>query len=203
MVSNGKYQRAIKDYSNAISRSPGMISAYEKRAKLYSSTGEKSKAVGDYIRVGEIYRVKGKPANAVSAFRTALEISPENKIALAGRGGAWMDQGDYRPAIVDFDAALDQDSKFYPALFGAGICEFKMGDYKRADKYFKNAYKINKDDPYLYQYMMLNYLAKDDIKKVRKIYAEFKDNGSAKDLAEFKASPKNEPILRLIKEEDR
>ncbi len=203
MLAANHHQQAIKDYSNAIALSPGMIEAYKKRADLYLSTGEKSSAVGDYIRIGEIYRMKGKPAQAVSMFTNALDINPQNKVAMVGRGGAWKDQGNYRAGLVDFESALDRDKKFYPALYGSGVCEFKLGYHKKADKYFKKAYKINKNDPYLYQYMMLNYLAKDDIKKVRKTYSEFKDMANSAELAEFKSSSKFEPILRLIKEEDR
>jgi len=78
-----------------------------------------------------------------------------------------------------------------------------MGDHKNAEKYFKKAYEINRSDPYIYQYLMLTYLARDDIKSLRKIYAEFKVVANPVELAEFKSSSRFEPVLRLINEEDK
>ena len=49
---------------------------------------------------------------------------------------------------------------------------------------------------------MLNYLAMDKIKNVKKTYAEFKEVAGSQELAEFKASSQFEPVIRLIDPED-
>jgi tetratricopeptide (TPR) repeat protein len=202
-MSTKDFDTAIKDFSLAIEQSPGQAEAYLGRAEAYSAAGKTDRAVADYVRAGEISRIGGDRAGAIDAFSAALNDRPKNINALVGRAGALSDGGDYRAAVADYNGALEVDEEFYPALFGSGQCYFRMGDYKKSEKSFKKAYEQNRSDPYLYQYMMLNYLARDNIKKLRSTYAEFKVVADPVELAEFKSSSRFEPVLRLIKEEDR
>ena len=197
------YETAIADYTKALEMSPGLLDAYEKRASAYIETNRNDKAVGDFVRAGEIARMKKMKNQAMRAFTSALTYDPKNCNAMSGRAGTKLDNGDYRPALVDYENALKYNDKFYPALFGAGICQFRLGNNKKAEQYLKKAYELNTGDPYLYQYMMLNYLARDNIKKVRETYAEFKVVASPAELAEVKSSSRFAPIIRLIKEENR
>ena len=98
--------------------------------------------------------------------------------------------------------ALEIDDDFYPARFGAGIAEFKLGNHKSAEKHFKKARDLNDSDPYLYHYLMLTYLARDNIKEMKKTYSQFKNIAGPEELAEFKTSSRFEPIIRLIGEDD-
>jgi tetratricopeptide (TPR) repeat protein len=198
-----KFNDAIEDFTRAVELSPGLADAYFSRAEAYAKTGENERAAGDYVRYGEIQRIKGRNDQAVSAFSSALTLSPGNIAALVGRGGAKADNGDYRMGLNDYEEALKFDGQCYSALFGAGVCQFRLANYKKAEKYFQQAYEIDKSDPYLYHYMMLNYLARDDIKNVQRIYAEFKTVADPAMLAEFKSSSRFQPILRLIEEENR
>ncbi len=199
----GDYQKAIDEYSGAITIQPSSKDAYQKRAEAYAKIGNIEKAAEDYIRLGEIYRIGKLNAKAMSAFNSALSYEQKNKIALVGRGGARLDNGEYSPALTDFESALKIDDKFYPALFGCGVSHYRLGNNKQADKHFKNAYKQNQNDPYLYQYMMLNYLALDDVKKLKRVYADYKVIASPQELAELKSSSRFAPILRLIEDEER
>jgi len=200
---SGDHQKAIDEYTSALNLQPGSKDAYQKRAEAYSKAGSISKAVEDYIRLGEMYRLGQLNDKAISSFSTALAYEPKNKIALVGRGGARLDNGEYSPALNDFEAALKIDDQFYPALFGGGVSQFKLGNNKQADKYLKNAYKLNQSDPYLYQYMMLNYLALDDVKKLKRIYTDYKAVASPQELAELKSSSRFASIIRLIEGEER
>ncbi|MBN2226624.1 MAG: carboxypeptidase regulatory-like domain-containing protein [candidate division Zixibacteria bacterium] len=202
-ASKHDYDAAIADYTKALEMSPGLLEGYEKRAEAYIALNQNDKAIEDFVRAGEIARMKKMKNQALRSFTSALTYDPKNSNALAGRAGTKLDDGDYRPALVDYENALKYSEDFYPALFGAGICEFKLGNNKKAEKYFKKAYDLNTGDPYLYQYMMLNYLARDNIKKVRETYAEFKIVASPAELAEVKSSSRFAPVIRLIKEEDR
>jgi tetratricopeptide (TPR) repeat protein len=197
------YPKAIEEYTRALNLAPNMREAYAKRAEACIKVGDNQKAADDFIRVGEIYRFSNNSAKAAEAFTSALTYSPQSKIALVGRGGARVDNGDYRTALIDFESALKLDGNFYPALFGSGLSQFKLGNNKQADKYFKNAYRLNPADPYLYQYMMLNYLALDDIKNLKKIYAEYKAVAPPTELAEFRSSSRFAPIIRLVEGESR
>jgi len=202
-VAAKEYPKAIDALNKAIALSPSSKDAYSKRAEAFGLMKENDKAAEDYIRLGELYRVGQNNEKAITVFSSALAYAPQNKIALASRGNARLDNGDYRPALIDFEAALKIDNQYYPALLGGGVAQFKLGNNKQADKYFKNANKINQGDPYLYQTMMLNYLALDDIKNIKKIYAEFKTIADPSELAELKSSSRFQPVLRLIDEEEK
>jgi len=197
-----KYESAINEYTRAIELSPNHIDAYSKRAQAYAAIGHNEKSASDYIRIGEIYSFRNQNGLAISQFTSALKYSPDNKTALVGRAGARMDKGEYRSALIDYTSALEIDDRFYPARFGAGIAEFKLGDNKSAEKHFKKAKKINDSDPKLYHYLMLNYLDSDNIKQVKKTYGQFKNVVRPDELAEFKSSSRFAPIIRLIDEDD-
>ncbi len=51
--------------------------------------------------------------------------------------------------------------------------------------------------------MMLNYLALDDVKKLKKIYTDYKAVASPQELAELKSSSRFASIIRLIEQEER
>jgi len=198
----GDYQQAVADFAKVIELDPSEVAAYGNRARAYAQLGQYEKAASDYIRAGEIHRFRGNPDEAIRQFTNSLDMSGRNKLALVGRAGARMDKTEYRAAKIDYDEALDIDDKFYPALFGAGICEYQLGKNKNAEKYFRKAKDVNNSDPYLYHFMMLNYVARDDVNKVRKTYGEFKEIASTQDLESFKSSSQYEPVLKLIKKED-
>ncbi len=197
-----KYQSAIGEFTKAIELSPNHVDAYNKRAQAYVSTGNNDKAAADYIRLGEIYSFKNQNGLAISQFTSALKYSKDNTTALVGRAGSRMDKGEYRSALIDYTRAIEIDNHFYPAQFGAGVAEFKLGDNKNAEKYLKKAKNLNDSNPQLYHYLMLNYLARDNIKQMKKAYAKFKDVAGSSELADFKSSSRFAPVVRLIGEED-
>jgi len=113
-----------------------------------------------------------------------------------------MNKGEYRSALFDYTRALEIDDRFYPAFLGAGIAEYKLGDNKNAEKYFKKAKKLNQSDSKLYHYLMLNYLARDNIKQMKKAYTQFKNIAGSNELAEFKSLNRFAPVIRLLDEDD-
>ena len=197
-LTDANYKTAITEFTKAIQLSPNHIDSYSKRAEAYASIGDNNKAAADYIRLGEIYKFKKQNSRAITQFSSALKYSKNSIAALVGRAGARMDKGEYRSALFDYSSAIDIDNQFYPAQFGAGIAKYNLGDNKNAEKYFKKAKKINSSDPRLYHYLMLNYLARDNIKQVKKTYSQFKDVAGSNELAEFKSSSRFAPVVRII-----
>lgn len=199
---SGEYKKAVASFTRAIELDPSSLQAYQNRARAYAQQGIYDKAASDYIRGGEIYRIQGNPEEAVSLFSNALDMDSDNKLALVGRAGARIDKSQYRSARMDYEKALELDDDFYPALLGVGICEYTLGKTKNAEKYFRKAQKANPNDPYVYQYMMLNYFARDDVKKLRRAWSDYKDIASPQDISYVKESPQFQPVLSLIKPED-
>lgn len=197
-----KYESAINDLTKAIELSPNHVDAYGKRAQAYAAISNNEKATADYIRIGEIYKFKNQNGLAIRQFTSALKYSADNTTALVGRAGARMGKGEYRSALIDYTRAIEIDKRFYPAHLGAGIAEFKLGDNKSAERLFKKAKKLNDSDPKLYHYLMLNYLARDNIKQMKKAYAQFKNVAGSGELAEFKSSSRFAPVIRLLDEKE-
>ena len=87
------YDRAIKDFNDAIPLKPSYIDmAYGNRGNVYYMRGENSAAIDSYTR--------------------AIELNAEYPAALAARGLLYEKAGELKKARADFVAALDANSKY-------------------------------------------------------------------------------------------
>jgi tetratricopeptide (TPR) repeat protein len=68
--------------------------------------------------MGDVYRLRGAPQDAVRAYRRALEAVPEEPRALEGLGLALVAVGDGAGAEATFRASFEADSTRFPALIG-------------------------------------------------------------------------------------
>ncbi len=82
-------ERAIADYSEALSLDPGHVEAWYMRGIAYWLQGRHDLAIGDYTE--------------------ALSLDPGHANAWSERGVAYHDKGQYERAIADFDEALSLD----------------------------------------------------------------------------------------------
>ena len=93
------YDRAIREFSSAISLSPRMHQAY-------SSLGYVYRQIGDYPR-------------ALEAYDTALEIDPRYAEAIEYRGEAYLGQNRINDAQNAYRVLLEQDPRLAAELLGA------------------------------------------------------------------------------------
>lgn len=63
-----------------------------------------------------------------------LSMKPGFAAAHLLRGAAAYRSGDYKAALVDFDAAVKSSPKYYQALFARGLAKKKTGDETGGDK---------------------------------------------------------------------
>jgi cytochrome c-type biogenesis protein CcmH/NrfG len=63
-------------------------------------------------------RNRGKAEAALELYGRALDATPENADALAGRGRCYLDLSQYAPAKESFEAALEADAQHGDALMG-------------------------------------------------------------------------------------
>jgi tetratricopeptide (TPR) repeat protein len=80
------YDRAIKNYDEAISINPEGADAYYSRGDAYHGKGDYDQAIRDYDE--------------------AIRINPEDANAYNSRGVAYHGKGDYDQAIRDYDEAI-------------------------------------------------------------------------------------------------
>ena len=168
-----KYENAISDFTKALEQNPNYPQAVYNRGLAYQQLKKNTDAHEDFIRAAELYRMKKEYSWAVTSFNRALEVNEKSISALLGRGDLYLAKGEEIAALADFDAVLKMDKKNYQAYMGIGKARFQQANFKLAVENFKNARAINKDDPYLYQYLMLSYVSLSDIKEVKKAYDRF------------------------------
>ena len=82
-------ERAIADYSEALSLDPGHVEAWYMRGIAYWLQGRHERAIGDYSQ--------------------AISLDAGDAKAWNERGVAYHDNGQYERAIADFDEALRLD----------------------------------------------------------------------------------------------
>lgn len=203
MLNDGNIEAAIQDFSEAISMQPSMADAYMDRAGAYSMSGKTNLAEADYIRAGEIYSIQKRNESALAALGKALDINDKSVAALINRGDLYRRMDVKDKAIDDYKSVIKYDKNNLRANFDLGKMYFSAGNHKNADKLFRKAREIDSRNPEIYHYLMLNYFARDDFDKVKKIYGDFKDNVSTNERQAFKENPRFDAILRIVGEYER
>lgn len=123
----GDYERAIKDYEQAIKLSP---------------LNEEI-----YISRGAAYLDKGELDQALTNFGRAIELNPRNDQAYNNRGVIHFKRDDFDSAIRDFNRAITINPKFGEALVNRANAFNGKQDFKRAILDSNKAISLDPDDP--------------------------------------------------------
>ena len=92
---SGSYDKAIKEFNEAIRLNPGLAAAYYNR--------------------GEIYFQRGDYAQAIRDFTRTIDLSPDYTFAYYSRGVANERIGDIEEAILDFTNTVRLKPSYAPA----------------------------------------------------------------------------------------
>ena len=168
-----KFDKAVADFTKALELNPSYPQATYNRGLAYQQLKKTSEAHDDFVRAAEVYKVKKEYSWAITSYNRALDINKSSVPALLGRGELYLAKGEEIAALADFDEVLKSDKRSYQSYLGMGRARFQQSNYRLAVENFKSAKAINKDDPYLYQYLMLSYMALNDFKEVKKSYDRF------------------------------
>jgi tetratricopeptide (TPR) repeat protein len=101
----------------------------------FNADVELPKAKEFYLRGNELGELN-RFAEAIDAYTSALDIFPIFMEALDNRGLTYMDVGDLRPAIQDFQTSLQYHGENPVPLFSLGECYLKLGEKEAARKCF-------------------------------------------------------------------
>jgi general secretion pathway protein A len=124
---NGDYDRAIKEFSEAIRLNPKLAAAHYSR--------------------GEIYFRKGDYAQAIRDFTKTIDLAPDYTFAYYSRGVANEKTGDIKEAILDFSHTVRLKPGFAPAYNDRARALFNMGHLKEALRDSELAISIAPDKP--------------------------------------------------------
>ena len=170
-----EYESAISDFNKALEQNPSYAQAVYNRGLAYQKLRKNAEAHDDFVKAAELFRMKKEYSSAVTSFNRALEANNKSTTALLGRGDLYLAKGEEIAALADFDTVLKMDKKSYQAYMGIGRARFQQSNFKLAVENFKNARTLSKNDPYLYQYLMLSYASLSDTKEVKKAYGRFQE----------------------------
>jgi serine/threonine protein kinase len=119
----GEYDKAIADYTKAISIDPNYAIAYNNRAVSYKHKGEYDKAIADFTK--------------------AISIDPNDAIAYINRGVSYDDKGEYDKAIADFTKAISIMPNYADPYNNRGVSYKNKGEYDKAIADFRKALEID------------------------------------------------------------
>lgn len=123
-VAHKQYDRALRDFSDSLTRSPRNAGVLNNRGQCH------------YLR-----KDYGK---AISDFTDALRIAPEHFVALNNRALAHMARTDYMAALADVQQALKLNPKYPEALLNRGVIRETQGQSEEAIADYTAAIKIHK-----------------------------------------------------------
>jgi tetratricopeptide (TPR) repeat protein len=145
--------KALADYSKAISLKPDYASAFCHRGIAYEHKGEHDLALADFSKVitinhdhidgyrnrGITYERKGEYDLALADFNKAISLNPDDALAYTGRGVVYKYKREYDLAIADFSEAISLNPGDALAYCNRGIVykhkgkdDLAIADYSKA-----------------------------------------------------------------------
>lgn len=115
----GDYDKAIKDYSEAINGDPKFAEAFNNRGVAYNDTGEYQEAIAD--------------------FTSGLALDKWEGRYYANRGVSYYHLKDYPTAQQDFDKAISINSQIVEAFQFRGLISTEGQEFDKALKDFDSA----------------------------------------------------------------
>lgn len=99
----------------------------------------------DYF--GTLYSSKRDFQNAIACYNKAVEIMPEDALALVNLGVAYLGIGNTRDAVNSFNKAIAAKPDYTSAYIQLGNLQQQLGDFSRAMMAYKRAIEIKPVDP--------------------------------------------------------
>jgi tetratricopeptide (TPR) repeat protein len=87
-----------------------------------------------YQKIGSIYTELAEFDQAVSAYRKALEFTPDSVDARLGLGDVYLQQGKPQDALSEYNRALSADAKSAPAYFRVADANLRLGRFAEASQ---------------------------------------------------------------------
>lgn len=130
-----KYHLAMGDYHFAMNKTSITIQCLRKAATL--EPGNKDVL----LKLGELFYIVMKYDSAIYYVNKSLSIEEINPPAHFQKGMILKESGDTANAILSFQAAIDQDQKYYDAYIQLGMLHERKGNNISLG-YFDNALQI-------------------------------------------------------------
>jgi tetratricopeptide (TPR) repeat protein len=178
-----EYDKAIGDYSKAIELQPFFPDAYYNLGRVYRLLKKYDEAIANLKKsiklsppefgyrangnIGLIYHQQREYAKALEAFATAISYDDSKADTYYLRGETYTAMENYEAAISDYQAALSRFPNYNQAYQGLGYAFYKTAQFDQARTALNKAVEISSNSPTTHFYLMLVYLATDQLDQAR------------------------------------
>lgn len=161
------YNLSIESYDIIIKEKPSAFE-YQNRGVYKKDTGKPRAALKDfdssimlnkergltYYNRALAYRELNILDSAILDYKSCLEYNPTYYSANLNLGFIYMEQEEYDNAIDEFIILTEESSQIKGISYAKnniGYCYFKLGQYRRADKYISESIKMNSINSYAFK----------------------------------------------------
>ena len=157
LLRKGEVERAADEFRQVVARDPRQSKGYFGLGRALANLGQTEEAsrflriadslkhVEDGLReyetktrlypddpaawatYGYALNQAGRDADAMQAFQTVLSMDPENVEVRFGVANLFLEHGDFKRALGEYNAVLQHDESFVPAWINAGIALARIG----------------------------------------------------------------------------
>ena len=165
-LGRGEYQKAIRDYTQAIALTPDYIAAYYNRALAFTQLRDFDHALEDYTQTltlnpnfaaayknrGSIHARCKEYEHAIADYSQALRLKPADASIYNNRGNTYYNLEDYEHAITDYDHAIALNPNYTRAYLNRGLAYTSSAEYQQAIADYNQAIALNPDSATTYTY---------------------------------------------------
>ena len=167
--------KAIKEFSTAITIMPNYVDAYENLALAYQDKPDFNNAIKNYElsrkynpnpplnllgNLADLYTKTGQPDKSLTIIDTALIRFPNDAKLLNNKGKIYFEKHQYEEAMKWFKESLKTDAQNPNALKNIGSCYGALKDYENAILYFNKSLEFEKNKDNIantYQFIGMSY----------------------------------------------
>lgn len=141
----GQLEPALADLNSAVQLSPAVLTANELGQRAWNSLLPETHAMNLVVLVrtarADLLRQMKRPQEAIADLDVAIALDPRKTGLLHSRGLLYMEAGNARAAIADFDALLARQESV-DWRFARGISHFANGTLAEAEADFKKLTQV-------------------------------------------------------------
>lgn len=154
-MAQGSYAPAFKSLRKALGYSPDNIEALYFMGKLSSALSQMeyhrlARLVPDAGRthqlMGDSYQAAGNMEKAQEEYKAALAVQPDLRDAALELAELLRAQGHFEEALKYYLQILDRNPRYFPSLYGAGLCYQALQDDDHTLEFFERAAEADSGD---------------------------------------------------------
>lgn len=181
---NGDYDKAVREYTEAIKLNMKAAEAYKGRGQAYERNNDFASALADYDKAieltksdpklyqlrGSIYERRKDFNRAASDYTEAIRLSQTSDNYFQ-RGNVYYQMLEYDKAIADYSAAINLNPDDYRAYAGRSLASIGQGKYAQAINDSDKAIQLKPDDDDAYNNRGIAYAYQGDYDKALADYS--------------------------------